>query len=104
MVIGREGSLRTQRRSGNAFRLRGDLRSWTYTSLPLGVDSRSGHSAHIVGGRLHVIGGRSDKLLETHGGFRGADSSPCTALQKLIEHTEQLKVRLDLLHTISEDR
>ena len=93
LVIGREGSLRTQRRSGNSYILRGlhgDIKSMKYTNFPLGVDSRSGHTAHILGNNLYVIGGRSDKLIEQHRNFRNGDPV-CVIMQRLVKYTDNLK-------------
>ena len=91
LLIGREGSLRTQRRSGNAYILHGDMKLMKYTSFPIGVDSRSGHTAHIIGNDLYVIGGRNDKLIERHSNFRNGDPV-CTIMQQLVKYaTENLK-------------
>ncbi|KAK2184685.1 hypothetical protein NP493_257g03054 [Ridgeia piscesae] len=79
LVIGREGSLRMQRRSGNAFLLRGSIQkgAFTYSEYSLGVSSRSGHSASIIGSTLYVIGGRADRLVEMHAGHKAAVTTPC---------------------------
>ena len=90
LLIGREGSLRTQRRSGNAYILHGDLRRMVYTSFPIGVDSRSGHTAHILGNDLYVIGGRNDKLVERHANFRNGDPT-CDIMQQLVKYSENLQ-------------
>ncbi|XP_074656079.1 kelch domain-containing protein 9-like [Tubulanus polymorphus] len=68
LIIGREGSLRTQRRSGNAFILRGsvDLRRFCYTDFPIAVASRSGHTTVAVRSKIVIIGGRDDRLIEQH--------------------------------------
>ena len=66
LVIGREGSLRTQRRHGSAYLLSGRVESGRlkYSEYSQGVSSRSGHTATFVGSKLYIIGGRSDNLLE----------------------------------------
>lgn len=77
LVLGREGSLRTQRRSGQAFMLRGDIhhrKEYRWSDVPLRIDSRSGHTSHIIGETLITIGGRNDKPVELHMGFKGAYS------------------------------
>jgi hypothetical protein len=84
VVIGREGSLRTQRRTGSAFLLTGDIRKgFEYRSLPLGVSSRSGHSSTIVDNCLYVIGGRDDKLVEIHNGYKAPVVHSCAQLLSL---------------------
>ena len=77
LVIGREGSLRMQRRSGNAFLLRGSIQKglFTYSEHLIQVSSRSGHSASIIGSTLFVIGGRADRLIEIHAGFKAAGTA-----------------------------
>ena len=90
LLIGREGSLRTQRRSGNVYILHGDMNMMKYTSFPIGVDSRSGHTAHIIGNHLYVLGGRNDKLVERHSNFRNGDPV-CDIMQKLVQYTDSLK-------------
>ncbi|XP_067937088.1 kelch domain-containing protein 9-like [Watersipora subatra] len=68
LVIGREGSLRMQRRSGNAFILSGSVskRRFEYKEYALGVASRSGHTTSSLRSSLLIVGGRSDHLLELH--------------------------------------
>ena len=84
LAIGREGGLRTQRRSGNAFLLQGIIQSgFTYTSYAMGVSSRSGHTAHILGSNVVVYGGRDDKPLEIHGGYKSGSCSDCPFIDKL---------------------
>uniref|UniRef100_A0A5K3FMX1 Kelch domain-containing protein 9 n=1 Tax=Mesocestoides corti TaxID=53468 RepID=A0A5K3FMX1_MESCO len=81
LVIGREGSLRMQRRHGNAYILRGhferrkdkargDLDSsqsyFTYSELPSVTQSRSHHTTTPMSKHLAVtFGGRSTGLVET---------------------------------------
>ena len=84
LAIGREGGLRTQRRSGNAFLLKGNVQSgFTYSPHAIGVSSRSGHTAHLLGSNLVVYGGRGDKAIEIHGGFKGATKLTSEAVDKL---------------------
>ena len=65
MVFGREGSLRTQRRSGSAWLLRGAPgQGFRYEQLSLACASRSGHCAvAIAPSRLLVLGGRDNNLV-----------------------------------------
>ena len=96
LVIGREGGLRMQRRSGNAFLLRGDMksRSFTYTEQAMGVSSRSGHTAHILLSRLVIYGGRGDKAIEIHDGYRSSSSQhhrSASFVDKLVAKKEDLK-------------
>ena len=76
LIVGREGSLRIQRRTGEAFMLRGRLprTDYKWSEVPMVVNSRSGHTANILGQTLVVIGGRNDKPFELHNGFKGAYS------------------------------
>jgi len=70
LVVGREGSLRMQRKFGSAFLLRGDpavvgdKAVFSYSEFPMSTASRSGHSLHVVGPRLVVLGGRSDQVID----------------------------------------
>ncbi|XP_062507021.1 kelch domain-containing protein 9-like [Corticium candelabrum] len=69
IVTGREGGLRTQRRAGSTFKLSGDASrrgcSFQYLDTSMGIASRSGHTAcPMTQGRLALLGGRSDHLLE----------------------------------------
>ena len=85
VIVGREGSLRTQRREGNAFSLRINVttRRGVYARCPIGVDSRSGHTAVAVGTTLYLIGGRADRLVEFHSNVRTAAVTPCPQLARL---------------------
>ena len=70
LVLGREGSLRMQRRSGSAYALvpaARDFSRFVYRPEALHVDSRSGHSASAVGSTLYVVGGREDRLVQLFG-------------------------------------
>ena len=93
LVIGREGSLRTQRRAGSAFILTGDVKKgiFQWHEFPIEVDSRSGHTTTILGSYLYVIGGRMDKLVECHKRFVGAPPHPgATFTSQLASLTSQL--------------
>ena len=46
LIIGREGGVRTQRRSGDAFCF--NVKTGTYKEAPMHVSSRSGHTANLV--------------------------------------------------------
>lgn len=72
LVIGREGSLRTQRRTGNAFVLAVDLagKRAVYTERSCAVSSRSGHSTHALGNGIYIYGGRADSGFEQHAGVK----------------------------------
>ena len=78
LIVGREGSLRMQRRSGSAFLLSGNITKGTfrYSDYGMGVASRSGHTANIVGTTLYIIGGRSDNVVELHSGYNGMGNTP----------------------------
>ena len=62
LIVGREGGIHTQRRSGDAFTF--NLRTGEYRQAAFGVDSRSGHAACMVkygterGYKLFVYSGR----------------------------------------------
>ena len=90
LVVGREGSLRIQRRYGNAYILSGNIqrREFVYKEYSREVTSRSGHSADIVDNYIYIIGGRSDKLLEKAGGFRSRDPLACTVLTDILDRIE----------------
>ena len=91
-VYGRDGSTRCHRRHGNAYLLTGNIKAgaFTYVPLELEVESRSGHTADILGSSIYIIGGRSDKTIETHGGMKGG-SAPCPFVSKLAAQLDTLK-------------
>jgi len=67
LVVGREGSLRMQRKFASAFLLRGNpalggTAVFTYSEFPLSTASRSGHSVYVVGSTLIILGGRNDQV------------------------------------------
>ena len=83
IIVGREGSLRTQRRTGNAFLLTGDIcKDFEYKPHSISVSSRSGHCASIVNNNLYIVGGRDDKLIEIHEGFK-SNNIFCTDMVSL---------------------
>ncbi|XP_064652428.1 kelch domain-containing protein 9-like [Lineus longissimus] len=96
LIIGREGSLRIQRRSGNAFSLKLDLGKGigSYREYPMGVASRSGHTATMIGKRVIVFGGRDDKLIEQHPGYSPVpDHRTANVLNSVDAKIEALKLK-----------
>ena len=91
LVIGREGSTRLQRRTGNAFLLRGNVlsREFKYSEYPITVGSRSGHTAHILGNALYLYGGRSDNVIESHQGFH-TGLHPCSIMADVARQVPRL--------------
>lgn len=71
LIVGREGSLRIQRKHGNVYTLTGSVNSgqFVYKKMTNNTASRSGHSINSVGNMLYIIGGRDDQLIEVHSGF-----------------------------------
>ncbi|OAF67984.1 Kelch domain-containing protein 9 [Intoshia linei] len=69
LIIGREGSLRTHRRYGNAYLLNISLDNFqcVYKNLSNKTASRSGHSTIITKNYTYIIGGRQNLSLEVHG-------------------------------------
>ena len=68
LVLGREGSLRMQRKFGSVFLLRGSpslggTGVFTYSEFPMTTASRSGHSVHMAGSTLVVVGGRDSQVI-----------------------------------------
>ena len=47
------------------------LGHYKYHLNAMHVDSRSGHTSHLIGGILTIVGGRNDKMFELHQGFKG---------------------------------
>ena len=91
LVIGREGSLRLQRKHGNVYMLTGDIDKgvFRYSEYTTGTASRSGHTSTCVGNNIYIIGGRDDRLIEIHAGFSspkkcGAVESKFTEIAKLL--------------------
>ena len=90
LVIGREGSLRLQRKHGNVYMLTGDIDRgvFRYTEYTTGTASRSGHTTTCVGNIVYIIGGRDDRLVEMHSGF----SSPHAYGKVTSKFTEIAKI------------
>ncbi|CAF1575945.1 unnamed protein product [Rotaria sp. Silwood1] len=82
LVIGRDGSLRTQRKHGDAYCLRGDpeKRIFRWEQFPISVDSRSGHSLIGHGSSLYIIGGRADHLIQHYTGLPVENQLICNNL------------------------
>ncbi|KAH3752989.1 kelch domain-containing protein 9-like [Dreissena polymorpha] len=71
LIVGREGSLRIQRKHGNVYLLTGSAASgqFTYRKMTNNTASRSGHTVNSVGNTMYIIGGRDDQLIECHSGY-----------------------------------
>lgn len=76
LILGREGSLRMQRRHGSGYLLSGSVESgkFTYREYTQETASRSGHTSNIIGNVLYVVGGRDNNLIEMHQGFKSPKS------------------------------
>jgi N-acetylneuraminic acid mutarotase len=87
LIIGREGSLRIQRRSGNAFMMTIDLAKGAcrYCDYPMGVASRSGHTVNMIGNCVIVLSGRADKLIEQHPGYSHSGSHQTASILKTVD-------------------
>ncbi|XP_013067845.2 kelch domain-containing protein 9-like isoform X1 [Biomphalaria glabrata] len=85
LVIGREGSLRTQRKHGNMYILSGSVASnqFIYTSYTNNIISRSGHTVNLIGNNLYILGGRSDMLFEKFVGIDYKKNSSCMLLDSI---------------------
>ncbi|XP_052766229.1 kelch domain-containing protein 9-like isoform X1 [Mya arenaria] len=75
LIVGREGSLRIQRKHGNVYLLTGNVLNghFTYKKMTNATSSRSGHSINSVGNTLYIIGGRDDQLVEFHTGYSSGE-------------------------------
>lgn len=75
LIIGREGSLRLQRKHGNVYLLTGSVLSgeFTYKKMTNATSSRSGHTVNCIGKSVYIIGGRDDQLVEFHSGYSSAE-------------------------------
>ncbi|KAK3087137.1 hypothetical protein FSP39_002188 [Pinctada imbricata] len=93
LILGREGSLRTQRRHGSGYVLTGSVESgqFTYREYTQATASRSGHTATIVGNKLYIVGGRDNNLIERHQGFKSGESSNVPATKKLADAIDKLE-------------
>lgn len=99
LILGREGSLRIQKRYGNAYILSGSVEKgvFNYTEYSRSVTSRSGHTTNIIGNKMYVIGGRSDNLLEFQAGFSSGLPPECRPhLTKFSEIVAKLKPMLKI--------
>lgn len=87
VVIGREGSIRSQRRYGNIYILYGSVKSrlFIYQEYSHDVMSRSGHTANVIGKHIYIIGGRSDCFLEKANGFEGVRLKHCNVLSTMLK-------------------
>lgn len=92
LIIGREGSLRLQRKHGNVYILTGSVLSgeFKYKKMTNATSSRSGHTVNCIGRTVYIIGGRDDHLIEFHSGYSscepsGSLTSKFTDLVKLVK-------------------
>lgn len=92
LVLGREGSLRMQRRHGSGYTLSGSVESghFTFKEYTQAISSRSGHTTNIIGSTLYVIGGRENNLIEMHGRFRSGETDSQTVFSKFEHISETL--------------
>ncbi|XP_061181620.1 kelch domain-containing protein 9-like [Saccostrea echinata] len=76
LILGREGSLRMQRRHGSMYLLSGSVESgrFIYREYTQATASRSGHTANVIGNVLCIVGGRDSNLIEIHTGFKSLKS------------------------------
>ncbi|BFZ11071.1 hypothetical protein BsWGS_14110 [Bradybaena similaris] len=90
IIIGRDGSLRTQRKHGNGYILSGSVISghFIYTQYSNEIISRSGHTANVIGSNVFILGGRSDSVFEKTSGFQSAKTVKCGVLTKLLSSVE----------------
>lgn len=88
LILGREGGLRMQRRTGNAYILTGNLNGFKYRVNPMGLSSRSGHTTVIINNNVVVSGGRDDRPVEEYAGYNRGYTS-CSCLKALV-NTERL--------------
>ncbi|CAG5126769.1 unnamed protein product [Candidula unifasciata] len=90
IIIGRDGSLRTQRRHGSIYILSGSVASghFTYTEYSNEIISRSGHTTNVIGSNVFILGGRSDSVFEKTCGFQGTKTRECGVLTKLLTSVE----------------
>lgn len=93
LIIGREGSTRIQRRSGNAFLLTGSVHkgAFKYSDFSMSLASRSGHTTSVFDTRLVILGGRSDKLIDQHDRFASGPRCTPVVFNKLIEFSKTLQ-------------
>jgi len=92
LVIGREGAARMQRRFACAFMLSGNPAvgcsgDFKYSEHSIYVTSRSGHTLHTIGRSVFIIGGRDDKVLETHPCELVSTLSDCSVMSRLAKQS-----------------
>ena len=92
LVLGREGSLRMQRRHGNGYILKGSVESgkFHYSEFTHATASRSGHTQNIIGNKMYIVGGRDNNLIEVHQGFKSPFSCDSVITRKLSEITNKM--------------
>jgi hypothetical protein len=75
LIVGREGSLRLQRKHGNVYEMTGSVLSgqFVYRKMTNATSSRSGHTVNCLGNTVYIIGGRDDQLIEFHSGYSTAE-------------------------------
>lgn len=75
LIIGREGSLRLQRKHGNVYELTGSVLrgEFKYKKMTNATSSRSGHTVNCVGNIVYIIGGRDDQMIEFHSGYSSGE-------------------------------
>ena len=105
LIVGREGGIHTQRRTGDAFTI--DLRTGVYRQAAFGVDSRSGHAACMVkygterGYKLFVYSGRkTGRQYSVVGGWSKKYGPSNTASQVFVDGVMKLlhsSARIDTL-------
>ncbi|KAG5441016.1 hypothetical protein CSKR_101246 [Clonorchis sinensis] len=117
-IIGREGSLRMQRRSGNIYLLYGNLPDgdgsssgaarYTYceASPQLSASSRSYHSSTAIStNTLVTLGGRSDRPVELVSWSRSTDRRPSTDWPgELVFPQGRCPLVSSLIHDIRSDK
>mgnify|MGYP000100230220 FL=1 len=95
LIIGREGSLRIQRRHGNAYILTGSVLrgEFTYRKMTNDTSSRSGHTVNSIDNACYIIGGRDDQLVESHAGYHGYSSKELDGnlTSKFVDITELVR-------------
>ncbi|ESO86029.1 hypothetical protein LOTGIDRAFT_235620 [Lottia gigantea] len=92
LIVGRDGSLRMQRRHGNAYLMAGDQTSgFKYSEFSNSVTSRSGHTTSIIGTKVFIIGGRSDKLVDVYTGYSNKYTHANSVIENLVSAAGKLK-------------
>ncbi|CAL1536477.1 unnamed protein product [Lymnaea stagnalis] len=93
IIVGREGSLRIQRKHGCVYILIGNVLDgmFTYHECSDNVVSRSGHTTDLIGKNIYIVGGRSDSLLEKVVGIDKRNHNECSPLTKIHEHLKNFQ-------------